>query len=570
LTARHFMAILVFDRLGDGLMRWIVFFVALGLAGCGERERIPDPDPATRLDTPQGRLIGHVADSGAHVWRAIPFAQPPAGDRRWTPAQPADSWTGERLAVVPPPPCSQMANGLSADLLGVDAGELAGQEDCLYLDVYAPPNAQDLPVMVWIHGGSNTWGWADQYNGAQLAMDQNVVVVVVQYRLGPLGFFAHQALREDGSGIANFALTDHVAALQWVQGQIASFGGDPGTVTIFGESAGGTNVAALMASPLATGLFHRAIMQSGSASSVPREVAEGVLGEAPNPSMVIAEELAGASPTAAALRAIDLQDIYAAYTGPGGRIDLPTVIADGVSLPEAGTMAAFDSLETFNAVPLILGTNRDETKLYNALDDDFVSRRFGLFFRIRDPELYAAVNDYQAQIWAINGVDEIADAMVAAGHDNVWAYRFDWDEGGANIFLDSAEVFGAMHSMEIPFVFNHFEFFGSRLDPIVFTDGNEAGRAALANEMGSYWARFARQGDPGASWTRWRDGPGRLRFDTGGSEMLDGRLTLDALAEDIRADNRIPDDRRCDLVQSMQGPYFDDTGALFGQTGCAP
>lgn len=551
-------------------MRAVILFAILMLTGCAERTTVPEPDPATRLATPQGRLIGYVADSGAHVWRAIPFAAPPVGERRWHPAEPAAGWSGEYEAVTPPAPCPQVANGLSADLLGADAGTLAGSEDCLYLDVYAPPNAANLPVMVWIHGGANTWGWADQYDGAQLAMDQNVIVVIVQYRMGPLGFFAHEALRDDGSGIANFALTDHVAALGWVQGHIASYGGDPDTVTVFGESAGGTNIAALMASPLATGLFHRAIMQSGSASSVPIDAAEGRTGAEDNPSIIIAQELVGESVTAEGLRAVPLEDIYAAYMGAGGRIELPTVIADGVSLPANGVMAAFASPGTFNAVPLILGTNRDETKLYNALDDRFVARHLGLFFRIRDPELYAVVNDYQARIWAINGVDEIADAMVAAGHDDVWAYRFDWDEGGANIFLDSAEIFGAMHSMEIPFVFNHFDFFGSRLDPIVFTDGNAEDREALAREMGSYWARFARQGDPGASWERWSAGPARMRFDTGGSDMMAGRLTLDMLAQDIGADNRVSDEHRCELVASMQGPYFDDTNALGPMTGCAP
>lgn len=549
-------------------MRLILLCVLVALSGCAQRERVPDPAPETRINTPQGRLIGYVADSGAHVWRAIPFAAPPVGALRWAPAEPAAGWTGERQAVTRPMACPQMANGLSADLLGADAGELAGQEDCLYLNVYAPPNARDLPVMVWIHGGGNTWGWADQYNGAQLAMDQNAVVVVVQYRLGPLGFFAHQALREAGSDIANFALTDHVAALSWVQANIASYGGDPGTVTLFGESAGGTNIAALMASPLASGLFHRAIMQSGSASSVPRDVAEGRLGEAANPSMVIAQDLAGPRATADDLRAVPVEAVYAAYAGPGGRIDLPTVIADGASLPDTGVMTAFNDLETFNAVPLILGTNRDETKLYNALDEDYVARHFGLFFRIRDRELYDAINEYQARIWALNGVDEIADTMVAAGHDEVWAYRFDWDEGGSNIFLDTTEVFGAMHSMEIPFVFNHFEFFGPRLDPFVFTDGNAEGREALAREMGSYWGRFARQGDPGASWRRWSEGPARMRFDTGGSAMLDGRLTNEALAAAINGDSRIPQGRRCELVASMQGPYFDDTNALGPLTSC--
>lgn len=552
-------------------MRTAILGLAVFLAACSSREPVIEPDPETRLSTPQGDIVGYVSDTGAHVWRAIPFAQTPVGDLRWQPAAPSGSWEGERQAITAPAPCPQLANGLSADLLGVEAGELAGAEDCLYLDIYAPPNADNLPVMVWIHGGANTWGWADQYDGSQLAMDQNVIIAVVQYRMGPLGFFSHPALRESGSGIANFALTDHLAALNWVQDNITFYGGDPGTVTVFGESAGGTNVAALMASPLASGLFHRAIMQSGSASSVPQAEAEGVEGEEINPSIATATRFVQGEVTAASLREAPLADIYAAYTAGGGRIELPTVIADGVSLPAEGVMSAFASPESFNAVPLITGTNRDEVKLYNGLNDEFVARHFGVFFRIRDEDLYEAVSGYQSRIWAINAVDEIAATMTAGGHDDVWAYRFDWDEGGSNIFLDSGRIFGAMHSMEIPFVFNRFEFFGSRLDPVVFDSSNEAGRLALAREMGSYWARFARQGDPGSGWTRWSEGPARMRFDTaadGGSAMLAGELTLEGLASDIGTDDRLAAEQRCELVASMEGRYFDDTGALRPLTGC--
>ncbi|MEE2525780.1 carboxylesterase family protein [Hyphobacterium sp. HN65] len=552
-------------------MRLAFLGLALVLTACSSREVPVEPDPATRLTTPQGNIVGYVEDSGAHVWRAIPYARPPVGDMRWQPALAHSGWDGEREAITAPTPCPQLGNGLNADMLGIEVGEVAGSEDCLYLDVYAPPNARDLPVMVWIHGGSNTWGYADQYNGSQLAMDQNVVVVVVQYRLGPIGFFSHPVLRESGSGVANFALTDHLAALNWVQDNIASYGGDAGTVTIFGESAGGTNVAALMASPLASGLFHRAIMQSGSASSVQQDEAENGGGFTVHPFNEAAQAITGAEVSAEALRQASLVDIYAAFTGADGRLEVPTVIADGVSIPAGGVMSAFDSLETFNAVPLITGTNRDETKLYNGLNEDFVARPLGILFRIRDENLYNAVADYQGRIWAISGVDEVADAITAAGNDDVWTYRFDWDEGGANFFLDSSRVFGAMHSMEIPFVFNHFNFFGPRLDPIAFDSSNEAGRLALAHEMGSYWARFARQGDPGASWTRWSDGPARMRFDSpeaGGSQMMPGRFTLPDLAADIMSDPHLPEERRCELVEAMQGPYFDDANALGPLTDC--
>ncbi|WP_421790140.1 carboxylesterase family protein [Hyphobacterium sp.] len=556
-------------------MRVAIIGLALVLAACAQREAPVEPDAATRLTTPQGDVIGYVAESGAHVWRAIPFAAPPVGDLRWSPPATAPGWTQERLSIHAPTPCSQLAGFFNADALGAEAGTLAGSEDCLYLDVYAPPNAENLPVMMWIHGGSNTWGWADQYNGAQLAMDQNVVVVVVQYRLGPLGFFAHPALRAEAETeagrAANFATLDHIAALEWIRDTIPTYGGNPDSVTVFGESAGGTNIAALLASPMAEGLFHRAIMQSGSANALPLAEAEGSDGSEVNASLDIAQRLVGNETRGENLRAVPVEDVFAAYELQDGRLEMPTMIADGVTVPADGIMAAFTSPDSFNAVPVITGTNRDEVKLYNAFNPDLVSRRLGVFFRIRDEDLYDAINQYQSDIWAINAVDEVAAAMTAGGHEDVWAYRFDWDEGGSNIFLDSSELLGAMHSMEIPFVFNHFAFFGSRLDPIAFNNENRDSRVALAQEMGAYWARFARAGDPGDSWQAWSEGPARMVFDTaagGGSRMEAGEMTKAALAEAMSNDLRLDETQMCDLVTSMEGRYFDDEAQLRPLTGC--
>ena len=556
-------------------MRLIPVILMLALAGCAAREEVMVSDPATRIETGNGSLVGYVSDAGAHVWRAVPYAAAPVGDLRWRAPRPAASWDGERQSITAPVFCPQLANSLSADLAGVEAGVLIGDEDCLYVDVYAPPNADNLPVMMWIHGGSNTWGWGDQYDGSQLAMDQNVIVVVVQYRLGPIGFFSHPSLREDAQidadRAANFATLDQIAALEWIRDNIAAFGGDAGTVTIFGESAGGTNVAALMGSPMASGLFHRAIMQSGSANAISVEEAEGMAGSESNPSLDIAPVITGGGVSADDLRGASLAAVYNAYSPNGESVDLPTVIADGVTIPEGGLMQAFASPETFNAVPLITGTNRDEVKLYNGLNPELVSRRLGVFFRIRDEGLFEAVSEFQSRIWAINAVDEVAATMTAGGHDDVWAYRFDWDEGGSNLFLDSAAIFGAMHSMEIPFVFNTFEFFGSRLDPVVFNDDNAESRVALAREMGGYWARFARQGSPGGDWARWSEGPARMRFDTpadGGSVMLAGEFTIEGLASDISSDDRLTAEERCRLVDSMEGRYFDDTRELRPLTGC--
>ncbi|MEO9970244.1 MAG: carboxylesterase family protein, partial [Hyphomonadaceae bacterium] len=234
----------------------------------------PSPAPETVRSIPQGDLQGFVAPSGAHVWRGVPFAADTGGDNRWRAPRPASGWDGTRDATAHGPRCPQVANSFTQSDMPFEPGDLLGDEACLNLDVYAPADAagKSLPVMMWIHGGSNVSGASADYDGSYLAQNENVIIIAVQYRLGPLGFFSHPALRDTASlpedRAANFATLDLVAALNWIKTNAASFGGDAGNVTIFGESAGGQNVSTLLASPLAKGLFHRAIIQSGGFDSV--------------------------------------------------------------------------------------------------------------------------------------------------------------------------------------------------------------------------------------------------------------------------------------------------------------
>ena len=269
--------------------RIVALLAVLALSACstatGKAAAPPATDPATARTLSEGGVLGYVdAPTGAHVWRAIPFAAPPVGDLRWRAPRPPAPWTAQRVSVKPAPWCPQQLSALD----GVPKekwGDIVGQEDCLYLDVYAPPMAADaasrakLPVMMWIHGGSNTWGRADQYDGAALAARYKVVVVVIQYRIGALGWMAMDALRQGGTlpddASPNFGTLDQIRALEWIRQDIGAFGGDAGRVTIFGESAGGQNVATLLTSPRAGGLFQRAIIQSGSFRSTPIQEAEG-------------------------------------------------------------------------------------------------------------------------------------------------------------------------------------------------------------------------------------------------------------------------------------------------------
>ncbi len=534
-------------------------FAALAACSAREAEAPPPPvqDPATKRAVSTGTLIGYTdAETSAHVWRAAPFAAAPIGDLRWRAPRPAEPWEGERAALEPAPWCPQIIGPLD----GVDEdryGELAGQEDCLYADIYAPAMdadeaaGADLPVMMWIHGGSNVWGRAEQYNAGALAERHNVIVVVVQYRLGPLGWFAHPALADDGDLDAdaspNFGTLDQIAALEWIRDEIGAFGGDPDRVTIFGESAGGHNVAALLSSPLASGLFHRAIIQSGSFASIGLDDAQS--GDRPDSGKAIADALNAS--TGDALRAVPVEAVYAAYDTTRGEFDPPRIIEDGIVLPAGGVEEAFDSADTFNAVPIITGTNRDEMKLFNILNPELSRLSWGVIPQWRDKVLYSAMSDYPSRMWRVRAVDDQATSMTAGGHDAVWAYRFDWDEAGRVWFSDFAKLLGAAHSIEIPFVFGRFQFLGEA-DRWVFTAKNEAGRIALSDAMMSYWANFAHTGEPGRGvdgdlplWSPWpadASGETLMIFDSpagGGVRMEADVETAREVADDVLADTRL-------------------------------
>ncbi|KAL2093078.1 hypothetical protein ACEWY4_010390 [Coilia grayii] len=229
-------------------------------------------DPAPLVSVRNGTLRGASmtvkgSDRLVQQYLGIPFARPPLGPLRLSAPQPAESWEGERDATQQPPMCLQDRDTVSgmSQFLGMEFSVPPVSEDCLFLNVYTPAKPTDtekLPVFVWIHGGGYRFGAASQYDGSVLAAHENMVVVIVQYRLGILGFFS----TGDEHAQGNWGLLDQLAALQWVQENIENFGGDPNSVTIAGESAGGISTSFLVLSPLSKGLFHRAIFQSGTAT----------------------------------------------------------------------------------------------------------------------------------------------------------------------------------------------------------------------------------------------------------------------------------------------------------------
>jgi len=550
--------------------------------------------PEALRSTPAGAVVGAEDLYDSHVWLGLPFAEPPRGDLRWRAPQPLDKWDGTREALAFGSPCVQYASPVGG--VAGEEGAIVGNEDCLYLNVWAPRYAPDavpggaarLPVMVWIHGGGNTIGEGAFYNGGNLAATHGLVVVTFNYRLGPLGWFRHAALRSPGTTPAdqsgNFGTLDHIRALEWVRDNIAGFGGDPGNVTIFGESAGGTNVLSLLVSPPAAGLFHRAIVQSGSPQSAEPTAAENFAdadpaGDRNSSNEVIARLLladqvrpdeAGVREYQAAmnqptleryLREQGAERILAAYEGRlgSGMIEMPKVFQDGHVLPAEPTMKRLARAGGYNRVPVMLGTNRDENKLFMYLDDTWAWRIFGMIPHIYDPALYDRNAEYMAKMWKATGADGPAAAMAASGNDAVYVYRFDWDEEPSMLGIDLAQVLGASHGFEIPFVFGHFDL--GKEGNIIFTEDNRPGRDELAATMMSYWAEFAHAGNPSRGrdgklmeWEAWGDGA-FIVLDTaadGGLHMSRDTVTPQGIVAALGEDERLTaPTERCRVLRSL-------------------
>lgn len=310
---------------------------------------------APKVVTTSGALVGEQTN-GVNVFKGVPYAQPPVGALRWAPPQPV-KWSGERAATSFALPCLQpMRPDGKPNGAGVTGDS---KEDCLYLNVWAPANAKNAPVMLWLYGGGGTMGSGHvaTYHGDAFARD-GVVLVTINYRLGSFAGFAHPALTKSvkpGDGFANYHLLDAIAALQWVKANAGAFGGNAANVTLFGESAGATMVANLLTSPLAKGLFQKAIIES--TGSLPTPATPLAKAEEAGAALATAHGLPGRDATLEQLRAIPADKIIAdAKTGRGLR-----TILDG----RVKTQSIMDSFAGGTAidVPLIIGTNSDEGRL---------------------------------------------------------------------------------------------------------------------------------------------------------------------------------------------------------------
>ncbi|MDF5752832.1 carboxylesterase/lipase family protein [Spongiactinospora sp. TRM90649] len=464
-------------------------------------------DRGALVTTDGGRLQGVVADDH-RSFSGIPYAAPPVGELRWASPRPAVPWAGRRDATRPGPACAQTA--------GMLGEKRSLSEDCLYLNVTTPrrASARPRPVIVWLHGGGFRNGSGDMYGADRLAVRGDAVVVTVNYRLGVFGYLAHPALdggnAENLSG--NFGIEDQRAALRWVRRNAASFGGDPGNVTVAGESAGGASACAHLISPGSAGLFQRAIVQSAPCtmarwpagwSWLPRPRAQAYRhGEA------TAERLGcpAASPAAVAacLRAKSPAELLA-----HSQNEFAPVIG-GPLLPRDPATAF--AAGRFNRVPVMHGITRDEHVTFGQelagappLTDDGYVRGIRAYFG--DQAADRVLARYPLDNYGEPGTSRAGAAMQSVMTDHLWAtpavetnrllaakvptYAYEFADRGAPWVSGTPVVpsfpTGAFHASELQYLFAADYFAGRTLSPA---------QARLSDTMIAYWSRFARTGDP--------------------------------------------------------------------------
>jgi para-nitrobenzyl esterase len=541
--------------------------IVLGACGGG------GGDAPTVRSTTYGKVEGTAdAASGTLSWKGVPFAQPPVGELRWKAPLEPQAWSGVRQATAFGNPCLQNgriygpgANNTYDSTIASTLNTPVGSEDCLTLNIWRPQgDAKDLPVIVWVFGGSNISGYtADPvYDGAALAKAANAVVVSTNYRVGPLGFFNLAQLKSGGNAAedsGNFALLDILQALKFVQGNIGRFGGNPANVTLMGQSAGAINVWALMAAPSAAGLFHKAVPLSGGIStagnlppgSIPALNPPAVYAAQANAllaRLLIADgQAADMTEAQAVIAGMSAAEVADYMRGKEGGTLLSTLLVNGLTgsgpIPDGSFLPANPINEiaagNYNRMPVLAGTTAEEGKLFAPFLTLFGGPPG---FLMSDAERFTLMKDYNPDAPAATAIEEvihgdylpadtpvtgwnartalIGNALFGANRDNVlntlvtqqdkvWYYQFKWAQQPA----PWNTIYGAAHAFDLPFIFGNFG--PSLFAGVTNSTANRSGRLALSAAMMASLGAFARSGDPNhaALGTTWQPWPGRLVFD---------------------------------------------------------
>ncbi|MCB0628241.1 MAG: carboxylesterase family protein [Saprospiraceae bacterium] len=509
---------------------------------------------AQTVSTQYGPVTGQM-NGNLYEFLGIPYAAPPVGTLRWKPTIPPESWTGPITAHQFPPKCPQK-NFDQGDTTGV----VEGEEDCLYLNVWSPDISANLPVMVFIHGGGNQAGSTSEiaggteiYYGKNMAERGNVVLVTIQYRLGPLGYLVHPGLEVENSDevAGNYGVMDQIFALQWVQDNISGFGGDPDNVTIFGESGGGVNVGNLLTTQMAAGLFHKAIIESALPGVEPYDTtkAKGItFVDGFTQTGTDAEKITY-------MRSLSADSLVSGLEHPiqGGIVQQhwrPTldhrIFQD---FPEAMFQTG-----NFNKVPLMLGSNSDEMSLsapqtvYPFMVTALVNTAIPPQYRSQALALYppGATNEEARQSFVAiltdaqftNSIRRTARCISKNQTEPVWRYFFTHTH---NPNIPTIGELGAYHGIELFYVFNTWE-----NSPLAvgswYTDADEQ----VEDFCLRYWTNFARSGDPNGS-------------------GLPNWPSYDAATDCYLKINETPDGTQCGL-RTTECDFWDEVSAYAGCT----
>jgi para-nitrobenzyl esterase len=522
----------------------LVLTVSLFLVNSAQTWACDDRDTIVKTD--YGKLRGYVNED-VLVWKGVPYAKPPVGELRWAAPLDPEPWHGVRDAISPANKCTQLLT--TNEWLRTGVVDPDSSEDCLYLDIYRPQHPayhrEKLPVYVYIHGGSNNFGSAWQYDGSVLADQSDVVVVILQYRLGPIGWFYHPAVQTDGADVltdsGNFGTLDHAQALKWIHENIESFGGNPHNVTVTGESAGAHNTMNMVISPLGKRLFHRAMSESGGMATVTTASARLSANDYIEKLIRLKENVDAAKATErriametdgtleAYLRATAAGDFFLALLKYGSVPTFPA-IEDGTVMPVGGWIPAIQAGK-YNKMPIILGSNEYESKsfmplyglavkplgvpsspdytwfnLINVLRGDMPITLNNVLPLPHDKDIYELTGYYGSQNWKAKYVDTVAHELAKVQND-VYAYLFKW--GGIGSGPSPFDfIYGAGHAAEIPFFFGGDQgLFG-----YPFVPANEAGRKQLQQAMMKYLANFAWTGNPNRDFSHHPKCKKRARF----------------------------------------------------------
>jgi para-nitrobenzyl esterase len=523
-------------------------------------------------------------------WDDIPYAQPPIGSLRWK--APRKLETSEHLNIIKPQNnnfCVQEPSGLG----GSDGDSFfSGTEDCLYLDIKRPEKIDKelLPVMFWIHGGGNTSGLKDLYDFSAMVKKHNVLVVSINYRLGPFGWFTHpsiQDLQSDLDKTSNFGTLDIIAALEWVQSNISLFGGDPNNVTIFGESAGGHNVLSLLVAKQAKNLFHKAISQSGytttyskqsaykqtSKSSTSKHTSWNVVNKIIKDKSLDLTQDRDTIKVRELLKSLTAEEFFKYYAERPSYENLTILTADGIVIPEIGLTKALSKREYVNHVPTIAGSNKDEVKLWLAsakyfvdLDHSFFGSIFGVpKVVLNDKDAFNLFNSYRSRAWKIRGVDDPLRSLHISGNKDLYAYRYDWDDHRRFIIANFRELIGAAHATEIPLLTGNNKLVGE-YGFLIYPRGPS--KRFTSKNMMKFWTYFAKNGKPGISssgveWLKYNGQEGTpsnyiILDNKKNLRMQTDEFSFSSLTKDLYKENALTSLEKCVVLLQMLTYVGDD------------